>query len=87
MFLILGKIFFLNINNLNTRLKIAMCGKNTELPDAYKSVLESFIHAGVENDARVNVHWVATEDIKSDKDAGKDFWQNGWNSTPSWFWF
>ena len=55
------------------QVNIAMCGKYTELPDAYKSVLESFIHAGVENDARVNVHWVSTEDIKSDKDAEQIF--------------
>ena len=48
-----------------------MCGKYTELPDAYKSVLESFIHAGVENNARVNIHWVATEEIKNDSDAEK----------------
>ena len=46
------------------QVNIAMCGKYTELPDAYKSVLESFIHAGLENNARVNVHWVAAEDIK-----------------------
>ena len=52
---------------------IAMCGKYTELPDAYKSVLEAFIHGGVENDARVNVNWVATEDVKSDKDAERIF--------------
>ncbi len=55
------------------QVNIAMCGKYTELPDAYKSVLEAFIHAGVENDTRVNVHWVSTEDIKSDKDAEKTF--------------
>ena len=52
---------------------IAMCGKYTELPDAYKSVLEAFIHAGVENDARVNVNWVATEEVRSEKDAEKIF--------------
>ena len=48
---------------------IAMCGKYTELPDAYKSVLEAFIHAGVENDARVKINWVATEKLKTDKEA------------------
>ncbi len=52
---------------------IAMCGKYTELPDAYKSVLEAFIHAGVENDARVNVNWVATEEVRSEKDAERIF--------------
>ena len=55
------------------RVNIAMCGKYTELPDAYKSVLEAFIHAGVENDARVNVNWVATEDVRSEKDAERIF--------------
>ena len=55
------------------RVNIAMCGKYTELPDAYKSVLEAFIHAGVENDARVNVNWVATENVKSEKDAERIF--------------
>jgi len=55
------------------QVNIAMCGKYTELPDAYKSVLEAFIHAGVENDARVNVNWVATEDVKTDDDAERMF--------------
>ncbi|NOZ04551.1 MAG: CTP synthase [FCB group bacterium] len=52
---------------------IAMCGKYTELPDAYKSVLEAFVHAGVENDARVEVKWVPTEEIKDDASAREAF--------------
>lgn len=40
---------------------VAICGKYNALPDAYKSILEAFIHAGVENDARVTVKWVNTE--------------------------
>ena len=55
------------------QVNIAMCGKYTELPDAYKSVLEAFIHAGVENNARVNVIWVGTEDVRNDKDADRIF--------------
>lgn len=47
---------------------IALCGKYTELPDAYKSVLEAFVHAGVENDARVLIKWINTEELKSDED-------------------
>jgi len=47
---------------------IALCGKYTELPDAYKSVLEAFVHAGVENDARVLIKWINTEGLKSDED-------------------
>lgn len=38
--------------------RIAICGKYTGLPDAYKSILESFIHAGVENNAKVDIQWI-----------------------------
>ncbi len=51
---------------------IAMCGKYNALPDAYKSILEAFIHAGVENDARVNVKWVDTERLKKKPDPAAD---------------
>ena len=44
---------------------IAMCGKYTELIDSYKSVMEAFVHAGVENNARVNIKWIQTEKIKN----------------------
>ena len=50
-----------------------MCGKYTELIDSYKSVLESFVHAGVENSARVNIKWVKTDKITNDKSASKQF--------------
>ena len=58
---------------IRDRVNIAMCGKYTELPDAYKSVLEAFIHAGVENDTRVKVSWISTEKIKDDKSAKNQF--------------
>jgi CTP synthase len=59
--------------NPKKEIKIAMCGKYTELIDSYKSVMESFIHAGVENNSRVNVEWVKTENIKNDKKAQAQF--------------
>ena len=65
--------FIMRYKKPTYKVNIAMCGKYTELPDAYKSVLEAFIHAGVENDARVNVHWIATENIKTDAAAEKEF--------------
>jgi CTP synthase len=52
---------------------IAMCGKYNALPDAYKSILEAFIHAGVENDARVNVKWVDTEWLERRSDPSGAF--------------
>ena len=59
--------------NPDHSVKIAMCGKYTELHDAYKSIIESFIHAGVENNTKVEVIWVNTEKIKNDKQAEKTF--------------
>jgi len=50
---------------------IGLCGKYTELPDAYKSVLEAFIHAGVENDARVSIKWINSEELVSDEKCDK----------------
>ncbi len=52
------------IKNPGHRVKIAVCGKYVLLKDAYKSIIESFVHAGVENDARVDLIWVSSEDIK-----------------------
>lgn len=56
-----------------TKVTITMCGKYTELPDAYKSVMESFIHAGVENNCRVELKWIKTSQIASDEDARDQF--------------
>jgi len=42
---------------------IAVVGKYVELPDAYLSVKESLIHAGVANNAAVNVHWIHSQDV------------------------
>ncbi len=43
---------------------IAICGKYNSLHDAYKSILEAFIHAGIDNDAKVNVKWIDTEEFE-----------------------
>ncbi len=52
------------INNPKRQIKIGICGKYVMLKDAYKSIIESFIHAGVYNDAEVKLIWVSSEDIK-----------------------
>jgi CTP synthase len=36
------------------------------LHDAYKSIVESFTHAGVANDVHVNIRWVDTEKVEED---------------------
>ena len=48
------------------RVKIAIAGKYTELIDAYKSIMESFVHAGVENNAKVDLIWVGSENVEKE---------------------
>ena len=50
---------------------IALVGKYTELNDAYISVVESLKHAGFKNSAKINIKWIASENITSDKEAEK----------------
>jgi len=56
--------FVNRIKNPSGRVTIAVCGKYTDLLDAYKSITEAFVHAGAENDVAVEVRWVKAEDIE-----------------------
>ena len=42
---------------------VALVGKYVKLHDAYLSVSESLCHAGAFHDARVNIHWVESDEI------------------------
>ena len=42
---------------------IALVGKYVSLQDAYKSILEAFVHAGAANSVRVKVHSINSEDV------------------------
>ena len=45
------------------KVEVALVGKYTELPDAYKSICESFIHAGAANDCKMKLTYVNSEKI------------------------
>ena len=45
------------------KIDIALVGKYTELHDAYKSISESFVHAGAMNDCRVEIKYVNSEKL------------------------
>ncbi|MFI3323590.1 MAG: CTP synthase [Rikenellaceae bacterium] len=51
------------IKNPKSFIEIALVGKYTELPDAYKSICESFIHAGTVNECKVKLTYVNSENI------------------------
>ncbi len=43
--------------------EIALVGKYIELHDAYKSIIESFEHAGAANELKVKIKWVVAEKL------------------------
>lgn len=59
------KRFLDRLFNPKCEVDIALVGKYVELQDAYKSILESFIHAGAANECKVNVHTVHSEYLDS----------------------
>lgn len=55
---------FLNRHkNPKHEVRIGLVGKYNELPDAYKSIYESFIHAGAQNECRVVVEPIHSEQL------------------------
>ena len=54
--------FLHKLDNPKNEVNIALVGKY-DLQDAYKSIRESFVHAGAANECRVNVQYVHSENI------------------------
>ncbi len=54
-----------SILNPPDTVRIAIVGKYVELKDAYKSIIESFIHAGIPNHVGVDQVWVDSEDLEN----------------------
>jgi CTP synthase len=55
--------FMLKLKNPKHEVHIALVGKYVELQDAYKSINESFIHAGAINNCKVIVHSIHSSEI------------------------
>ena len=60
------KVFLGKLKNPINEVTIGLVGKYVSLPDAYKSIAESFIHAGSQNDCKVNLKWISSEEIHKD---------------------
>ncbi|MDX1636137.1 MAG: CTP synthase [Marinobacter sp.] len=52
--------------NPQQEVTIAMVGKYMELLDAYKSLIESLLHAGIKTRTKVNINYIDSEDIERD---------------------
>lgn len=59
------KTFLGKLKNPTYELNIALVGKYNELQDAYKSIYESFVHAGAVNECKVNVHPIHSEQLET----------------------
>ncbi|STY99935.1 CTP synthase [Moraxella lacunata] len=51
--------------NAQGEIVVAMVGKYVELPDAYKSVNEALLHAGIHNKTRVKIHYIDAEKLET----------------------
>lgn len=60
------KSFLGRLKNPIHDVKIGLVGKYNELPDAYKSIYESFIHAGAANETKVSVIPIHSERLEAD---------------------
>jgi len=61
-----------SVTNPKGEVEIAVVGKYISLKDAYKSIIESFDHAGIANEVKVKIKWVNSRTLK-EKDAKKVF--------------
>ncbi len=50
---------------------IGLVGKYIELKDSYKSISEAIIHAGANNETKVDIKWIHSEGINNDNAAEK----------------
>lgn len=57
------KTFLSRLKNPLDSVTIGLVGKYVELHDAYKSIVESFIHAGAANECKVNIEWIHSESL------------------------
>jgi CTP synthase len=60
------KEFLGRLKNPLREINVGIVGKYVELPDAYKSIAEAFVHAGAENECKVKVRWISSESISEE---------------------
>jgi CTP synthase len=58
--------FINDLANPSATIQVAMVGKYMNLTEAYKSLSESLIHAGVHTHTKININYVDSEQIESD---------------------
>jgi CTP synthase len=57
------KEFLGRLKNPTHEVQIGLIGKYVSLPDAYKSIIEAFVHAGAANECKVKLKLISSEEI------------------------
>jgi CTP synthase len=65
------KDFLFKLKHPKNEVNIGLVGKYVELPDAYKSIIEAFIHAGAVNECKVNLSLLPSENINGNNVADR----------------
>lgn len=56
-----------NLLNAEGKVTVAIVGKYVELPDAYKSINEALLHAGITHKTKVDIDYVDAEALETDE--------------------
>src|SRR5690606_36383217 len=60
------KEFLGRLKNPTQEVTIGLIGKYVSLPDAYKSIIEAFIHAGAVLECKVHLKLISSEELNSE---------------------
>ena len=69
--------FLARLQNPKQEVDVALVGKYVALQDAYKSILEAFVHAGAAENCKVRVHSLLSDDFTEENAAEKLAGMNG----------
>ena len=58
------KLFLAKLKQPVDEVDVAIVGKYVELPDSYKSIIEALIHAGTVNKCKINLNFIASDQLK-----------------------
>ena len=62
-------ILLKKVHSPSRTVRVALVGKYVDLPDAYLSVTEALRAGGFDNDAKIEIKWVVSDDCESDEGA------------------
>jgi CTP synthase len=68
------------------RVRIGLVGKYVELPDAYKSISEAFIHAGAKNGVQSKGEYIPFRSTYTRGNAVEKLERPAWRAGCAWFW-